>query len=60
MKKVQVKVDAYVFSGEEIARLRELLNYCQHRIIDHEYTGLAKLRWTKDFVKYMLEMLKEG
>ena len=57
MKKVKVEVNAIIFSEEEINRLKELLKYCQHRIIEHPKSGIRKMKWAGSFIEYLVSNL---
>ena len=57
MDRIKVERDAFVLDGKEVIRLRELLNYCKHRATEHPESYLAKCSWSKDFIKYLLEVM---
>ena len=57
MKKIKVETDAVIFSDEELNRIKELLKYCQHRIIEHPKSGIRKNKWAESFIEYLLNNL---
>lgn len=53
MEKIKIEKEAIVLDETERKKLKHCLNYCYHRLMEHEHTGLTKTGVDEVFVDYM-------